>query len=148
MCVYACMCVCVCVCAQSCVFMYACMCVCMYVCMHVCVYTCCIYVCLHIVCVFMCECVYLCVLIKVHLQSSCQFCTCKKTQSPTLSLRSKHPFMNIFHEKFFTPNPPNLSPDTCQQLSWTMHPLPYTFKALIKSADVKRKTKFNTIPRE
>ncbi len=59
--------------------------------------------------------------------------------SPTLSLGSKHPFLNIFRKKIFTPNQPYLSLDTYQYLLWSMHALVHTFKALIKCVDVKKK---------
>ncbi len=75
--------------------------------------------------------------IPKHFQSSCQFCIYME-KSPTLSLGSKHPFMNIFHEKLFTTNQPNLSPDTCLYLSWTIHTLMNTFKALINSTYAKK----------
>ena len=59
--------------------------------MHVCVYMhACVHVCMH-ACVC---CVYVCM------------CVCMP------SLGSKHPFTNICHKKIFTPNHPNLSPDS------------------------------------
>ncbi len=79
-CVYMCIVVCICVCVLACV--YACMCVHM----HACVY----------VCVLLCVCVYACL----------KFCICEKTQSPTLSQLSKHPFMNIFTIFFLKIFPP------------------------------------------
>ena len=119
-----------------CVLLYVCMhaCMCVYACMYV---SCCVYVCMH-TCV--CVCMYVCMCIHViHNQSSHQICGWGKKQSPTLSLGSKHQYPNIFHEKLFTPNHPNISPDTCQYLSWTIHALVNTFEALIKYADAKRK---------
>ncbi len=76
-----------------------------------------------------------------HLQSSCQMCRWEKktNKSLTLSIGHNHPYPNIGQQKFFTPNQPNLSPDTCQYLSWSMHTLVYTFKALIISAWVIKK---------
>ncbi len=155
---YVCMsvsvCACICMCMHTCMHACLCMHVSMYVCMCVYVYMhrcMCVYACIMCVLLYVCMCKYAGTYICVHTyytQSKLLSILHMWKKSPTLSLESKHPFMNIFCETCFTPNPPNLSPDTCQYLSWTMHPLPYTFKALIKSADVKRKTKFNTIPRE
>ncbi len=119
MCVYTCTCVCVCLvcmcaCMHVCVCMHACVSYCVYVCMHACV--CCVYVCMHV-----CVCIYILYTIKALVKSA----DAKKTnkQSPTLSLGSKHPYPNISHEKFFTPNQPNLSPNTYHYLSWSMHTL-------------------------
>ena len=132
LCVYACMCVL--------------LCVCVYVCMHACVHVCVVYMCVLCACVCMYACMWMCIHV-IHHWSSCQFYTWQKNpQSPTLSQGSKHPYPNIFHEKLFTPNQPNLSPDTCQCLSWTMHTPVHTFKALVRSADAKKETKVQHYP--
>ena len=119
-----------------------------YLCMHVsmCLYVCvcgcmCVYAC--IMCVLLCVCVHACC-VCMHAYMCMHACVhvcmhaCVCCVYVCMSLGSKHPFPNIFCEIFFTPNPPNLSQDTCQYLSWTMHAHLYTFKALIKSAQVKK----------
>ncbi len=58
---------------------------------------------------------------SVHFQNPHQFCICKKIPKSNTIPGSKHPFMNILCKTFFTPNPPNLPLDTCQNLSYTMH---------------------------
>ena len=139
-----CVCICagmhVCVCMCVCVCLVVCLCACMHVCvcMHACVLLCvCVYACMCVLCVCMYVCVYTCYTLS-KLSSNVQMQK-KIKQSPTLSLGSKHPYPNICHEIFFTPHQPNLSPNTCQYLSSSMHALVYTFKAFVKSADVKKK---------
>ena len=131
--VFKCVCVCIC-CVCMCVWMHVCVCmhVCLLlcVCVHACIYACVLCVC---VCMHVCVCIYV-----IHNQSSHQICICKKRTKSNTIPGSKHPYPKILHEKFFTPNQPNLSRDTYQYLSWSMHTLVHTFKGLVKCADVKK----------
>ena len=99
------------------VSVYACECVCMWVCMHLSMWVCiCVYVCVHrcmcvyacIMCVLLCVCVHACMCACVY-ACMCVVCMCVYI---CMSLGSKHPFTNICHKKNFTPNHPNLSPET------------------------------------
>ncbi len=105
----------------------------------VCVVCMCVYVCMYMH-------VYVCVYMLYTIKSFINSAHAKKTQSPTLSLGSKYPYPNFFHEKEHpksTQPIPRYIPVPIMKYAYTCLHFQSSHQMCIC-----KKTKSNTIPRE